>query len=415
MEKNTLFKKYHRRIAAEGILKSLLYGLIAGSVLVLITALLSWFFGFKGGLWLSIGLFFVGLAATALPLYFFKFRPTAKAIAVRVDALGLEERLLTMLELEGDDSYIATRQREDAIHAMNSLDSMLVKIVISALLIGFVGVALVLGFGGGTTVSALYYADVIPSGVELLEGEKTYFTFTVNYGVSTGEETGAVVLWTDDLAHSASDPNDPLAGLTPFSGPVSVREGEEAPAVYAVPAAGYAFVMWSDGVTDPYRKDTNVMGNLNVTAMFVPVGLNVEQLSPDAYFSQNSSDGNNGNPSNFDGGENAEGGMPTPPNGGDGGDGSDSEEPESHSSGNQQIIDSNHYYGDEFGNSYNDAQSRLESDSNISDDMKGWISDYFGSIGTGGSQNGEGEGGSGEGSGNEGGGLGGGLEGGTQP
>lgn len=408
MEKNTLFKKYHRRIAAEGILKSLLYGLIAGSLVALVTALLSWFFGFKGGLWLSIGLFFVGLAATALPLYFFKFRPTAKAIAVRVDALGLEERLLTMLELEGDDSYIATRQREDAIHAMNSLDSMLVKIVISALLIGLVGVSLVFGFGGGTTVSALYYADVIPSGMELLEGEKTYFTFTVNYGVSSGEETGAIVLWTDDLAHTATDLNDPFAGLTPFSGPVSVTEGEDAPAVYAVPATGYAFVGWSDGVTDPYRKDTNVMGSLNVTAMFVPVGLNVEELQQDAYFNQNSQSGQNGgDPSNFDGGSSSD--APSQPSGNGNGDGSDSEDSDSHSSGNQQIIDSNHYYGDEFGNSYNDAQGRLESDSNLSEDMKGWISDYFGSIGTGGSQNGEGEG---EG---ESGDLGGGLGGTTQP
>ncbi len=409
MENKTLFKKYHKRIASEGILKSLLCGLIAGSVLLLVTALLSWFFGFKGGLWLSIGLFFAGFLATALPLYFIKFRPTAKQIAVRVDALGLEERLLTMLELEGDDSYIAVRQREDAVRAMNSLDSMLVRIVVPALLICLVAVSLVLGFGGGTAVSALYYAGVIPSGMELMEGGNTLFTFKVSYGVGTGADTGAIMLWSADTADTATDPNDPFAGLTQFTEPVSVKEGEDAPAVYAVPATGYAFAGWSDGKTDPYRKDTNVSGTINVTAMFVPVGFGLEEYQPDIYFGKNSDGEPGGDPSDFDSGDPSD--APPPP---DGGGEDDGESPGSHSSGNQQIVDGNHYYGDEFGNAYADAQDRLGSDSNISEDMQGWVSDYFGSIGTGGSQGGEDEG---EGGGEGEDGLGGGLSGGgaTQP
>lgn len=381
MEKKDLFKKYHRRIAKEGVVKALLYGIVAGSGVMLLTALLSWFFGFKGGLWLSIALFGVALAATALLVYFIKFRPTTKQIASRVDALGLEERLLTMLELEGDESYIAVRQREDAVKAMKSVDSMLIKVVVSAVLVGAVATALVFGLGGGATVSALYYADVIPSGMELVEGEEKVFTYTVNYGVASGENTGVVILWTEDWTKTGvENPADPLAGLTPFAEPVTVQKGEDAPAVYAVPAAGYVFAGWSDGVMDPYRKDTNVVGSLDIKATFTPIGMDIEDLPFfDNYLSKDGNsdgDGDQQGPSlpNFEQ-------SPTPPQNNDGdGDGGDER---THNNSANQIVDSQHYYGDEFENSYGDALDRLGSDGNLSGDMKDMVSDYYGNISTG--------------------------------
>lgn len=377
--KNQLFQKYHKRITREAVIKSAAYGLIAGSCALLLTALLSWFFGFREGLWLAIGLFGAGFAVTALCLYFLKFRPTSKEIAARADAIGLEERLITMYELQGDESYMTKLQRKDAMEAMSKVDAMLIKIVVSVALIVALCVALVVGLGGGTTVSSLYYAGAIPSGMELLSGEETYFTFTCSYTVGSEVDSGIIVLWTDELASTEEAIINPTEGLTPIKTSYEVKEGEDAPAVYAIPKFGYAFLTWSDGVRNPYRQDKAVMGSISVSAIFVKVGANIEQFGPDIYYTQ--SDGNE-NGSNFDGGEqeagnnNSNGNMP----------GNGSELPqERHDASNQQILDGEHYYGDSFEDAFTDAENRLGSDNNIPGDLKGWINDYYGSIETGGS------------------------------
>lgn len=374
--KNQLFQKYHKRITREAVIKSAAYGLIAGSCALLLTALLSWFFGFREGLWLAIGLFGAGFAVTALCLYFLKFRPTTKSIAERVDSLGLEERLITMYELQGDQSYMAKLQRKDAMQAMSRVDSMLIKVVVSVALIAILSVSLLVGLGGGTAVSSLYYSGAIPSGLELLSIEEPGYLFTCTYTVGSEADSGVIVLWTDELAAAEESLLDPTAGLVPVEASYDVKEGEDAPAVYAVPAFGYAFLTWSDGVRDPYRQDKAVMGSIRVSAIFVQIGAGAEQFGPDVYYSQ--SEGNEDD-SNFDGGEPAAG-MNNAGNMSDGG-----ELGGRHDSSNQQIIDGEHYYGDSFEDAYSDAENRLGSDSNIPGDLKGWINDYYGSIETGGS------------------------------
>ncbi|BBF42300.1 alpha-L-arabinofuranosidase II precursor [Lachnospiraceae bacterium KM106-2] len=49
----------------------------------------------------------------------------------------------------------------------------------------------------------------------------------------------------------------------------NVSKGKNASQVIAVPAAGYQFVTWSDGVKTPSRTDTNVSESKTVTAQFV--------------------------------------------------------------------------------------------------------------------------------------------------
>ena len=50
--------------------------------------------------------------------------------------------------------------------------------------------------------------------------------------------------------------------------PQTVNHGSTASVVTAVPAAGYHFVNWSDGVTDASRQDSGVEADLSVTAAF---------------------------------------------------------------------------------------------------------------------------------------------------
>lgn len=395
--KDQLFGKYHGRVNKEAIIKSVMFGLIVGSSVMLVTSLLTWFFGFRGGLWLAIGLFAAGFVVTSLLLYFLKFRPTTKQIAVRVDSLGLEERLITMYELQGDNSYIAQRQREDAVHAMKSVDSMLIKIVVSTVLIVSLAVSLLLGLVGGTTVSSLYFAGAIPSGVDLVSGNTAEYTFRVTYGVATGEETGAVILWEPELITGYAEGEEP----TVVTEPLTVKQGDDAPAVIAVPneSDGYVFICWSDGNTQPYRHDLDIQGNLKVTAMFANAGFSTEYLPDNLY--EDGDDTQQGDSPILPWDDlQKDSGMDKPKDEDDeDSDVEDSEFDFDKSASQQQIIDGQNYYGDYFDDYYQQMQERLGSNNNIPPEVKSWINDYFKGVNAGKETDDEGgsEGGSQEG------------------
>lgn len=86
---------------------------------------------------------------------------------------------------------------------------------------------------------------------------------------TTGPITGNCII-TGSLDASAytlsyaAGPNGSLSGTTSET----VSHGQSGTGVVAVPDAGYRFVQWSDGVLTAARTDTNVTGNLSVTAGF---------------------------------------------------------------------------------------------------------------------------------------------------
>src|SRR6185295_138525 len=57
-------------------------------------------------------------------------------------------------------------------------------------------------------------------------------------------------------------------GTISGTSPQTVNSGASGTPVTAVPATGYHFVQWSDGVLTATRTDTNVTANVNVTASF---------------------------------------------------------------------------------------------------------------------------------------------------
>ena len=252
---NGSIQKFRSRVKTEAIVKSVLIGSSAGFGVAALMGLLSWFFGFKAGLYIAIGLFFLVAAPLSAVLYVKKFRPTTTQVAHRIDELGLEERVITMTELEGDDSYIATAQRADTMNALASVNHLMLKIAVTASMI----VAVVLcgsAFAGSVTVSGLHNADVIPSGISLLEGKPEVATYTVNYTVAR-DTKGTVLYYTEDW-------DSPVL----FGEEITIQAGEDAPAVLALPEEGWVFLKWSDGKKDPYRQDLSVGGNIELSAVF---------------------------------------------------------------------------------------------------------------------------------------------------
>lgn len=248
MSKESIFQKYYKKLAGEGLLKSFLLALTIALFVETVILLAFWFVGIKR-YWLSAGIS-VGVFAALVPsLYFLFFRPDTKAIAKRLDSLGLEERLLTMNELQNDESYIAMRQREDAKQALAKIDPKNVKIVLSKTLL----VLLIVSFvcvGSMTTVTALANNGVIPGGDDIIDDKfnpESYYT--VRY-VSR--------IYTQDMISVDIFDEDGVGGLIEGMDEQLIAKGENGEAVLAVADPDWAFAGWGDGYEEPYRTEESV-------------------------------------------------------------------------------------------------------------------------------------------------------------
>ena len=177
-----LLENYRSRLAKEGWLKAVLCGASVGFGADILCAFAFWVFGIKL-FWVCI-LVFAAVTAIATPLFYFcRFKNSRRQVASRIDMLGLEERILTMTQLENDDSYIARRQREDAMNALKSVNASFVKIAVSASMVVTCCVALVLGVGA-TTASAVSDKSLLDLIREKQEKkEELANTFYLTYGV----------------------------------------------------------------------------------------------------------------------------------------------------------------------------------------------------------------------------------------
>lgn len=412
-----VFKKYYKKIGRESILKSLLCGLTIGFSVMFICIAASWLAGFKAGIYIGLGLF-VAAVAVATPLFYnYKFRPTTKKIAQRIDTLGLEERMLTMAELENDNSFMAMKQREDALNAINSVSSEMLKIAVSVPLIAAVAVSATLGTG--MTVAAAVAPDGGKQFVDSFKGKQIYeISYTVEgkgWVIDFSKTENAALIEAaqkreeqrkKDFINGKEVKDDeklPTVFLNRLNIVLSLETSEEARAtmvldganaedvtysfkvtegdefgvtLMALPQKGYVFVGWSDGVKSPYREDTNITESKTVTAVFDEV---------DDWRDGEGDDGENG----------GEDGQPgdTDPNAGagngdsDGSNNSSSEDSSSSSDGAgakgsaaNQIINGETYYGDVFDEAYREMLERMSNDSSLSEAEKKAISDYLDSI-----------------------------------
>ncbi len=369
MKNEQIFNKYNSRLVKEGILKSVLCGVTAGFAAVFVISVVSWFTAYNG-LWLSVGLGLGISAIVSVICYFVKFRPTAKDIARRVDALGLEERTITMLELENDPSYIAMRQRDDAREHIASANSAAITFSVATWLIVTVVVTTVLSVAVFIASELAFYGIIPPLNEIINPPEEKYFevTYEVDEGGEIYGETAQLV-----------------------------SPGDDAESVIARPLEGWVFVSWDDGNTNPYRQELAVNDDLIISAIF-------EQIDNEGDDPENPGGGNGdldggdsddagdkpGDPgSGAQGGEgDANGGEPSPGDGqGDGGEEGDQPGGDGKGDGaggkyeeNNQIIGNDTYYGDELKNTYDQLMDYLASGGELTPAEKEFIEKYIGSI-----------------------------------
>lgn len=366
---NEVFEKYYSKIRKQAILKSALFAVAAAFIAVAVAGLIFWFVGFAH-VWL-LAVIAVAVFASAMPaLYFLLFRPTKRDAAKRMDSqLGLEERMLTMVELEYSNSPIAYLQKQDTLSALSTASTKAITFAVTAAIAITLPIAVAVG-AAGVTVSALTANGIIPSGTSLIafatEGVPT--VYTVKYlvdegGEIVGEKEQIVVRGGDALPVIASPDLDGVNGQ-------------------------WVFIGWSDGVNTPSRTDKNIEQNKTVTARFkkmdglpdiedeeIPTDENNYIFDPDAERDPNKKPDPN-SPSNSNKPQ-----QPGEPgdNGGEGdGEGGNSGGKDSDFN---QIIDGETYYGGStFQDAYDQASEEMSNSGDMPDDVKDAIDDYFGTI-----------------------------------
>lgn len=221
-----LTKNYYKKLSFEAWLKSAFVGFAIGGGATLLYSFVAWFFGFKSIL-VSLAILFAVAALVTVLFYFFRFKPTDEQVARRIDALGLEERIITCNELKDDNSYIAKKQREDAVQALSTANSNLMKFVVSVPLAIVFGLSLLLTIGATVFVSVSkkpgkeVWAEVIG------EAQPEY---QITYEVLEGGYIEGDIFQI-------------------------VKHGESATPVTVIPDEGYVFYQWvEDGHVYPYRE-----------------------------------------------------------------------------------------------------------------------------------------------------------------
>lgn len=342
MDGKQIFDKHYRRVATESILKSAVVGVGVCFATNLILALLYWMLAF-GGVLLSI-LVGVGLGAlTGVLLYFLKYKPTDLEVARRIDAEGLEERMITMLEFADDDSYIAERQRRDAVACLDSAPAACVKYRFSKILLVAVVVILTVSIAA-SVLGILASLGKIPYGKELLLGSDG--TLSVEYVAAEG---GRIV----------GDSKQ------------SVAFGADTSLVRAVADDGWRFVGWDDGGTYPERQELRVSESAVIRALFEKIDGNDtdpddESDAADDTPSATTKEESGGGDSNDPGGEN--------PSDGEEGSGSGKWQDKN------QFIDGATYYRDYLELYYQYAAGILDENTEIPPEVIEFFETYFNGI-----------------------------------
>jgi len=330
MNGKQLFNKHISRLRWEGVLRSLFLGLAVGFAVVFVVTALLILLSVYEKMWIAL---VAGASAFVLSVpvaYFVFYRPNVLAAARRLDQTGLEERVITMMELANDQSIMASLQRRDATATLQKVSTKAIKIAFPVALAIVCAICLV-----PATATTTYYALVSNGSVGPVIPLPPEETFQIVYDVH--EDGGGEIL------------DEPIQ---------EVIRGDDGVTVEAVPLEGYAFDSWSDGFSDPIRQETNVQDNLYVVARFIPVGDGME---------------GDGEPSEGEG----DGSQPPPESDAS----KPSEKPSHQGSGKydpaNQIINGQIFYGDVFLEYYEQAMKELAENTTMSDELREIIKAYF--------------------------------------
>lgn len=373
-----VYKSHHNRVVRESVLKAVIFSSIIGLAVAAVIAFATIFTEFNG-LWTALGVG-LGVAAVMIPvLYFTVFRPTEKSVAESLDRLGFDERVITMLELEGDNSVMAELQRNDAVTTLTgAAEKHGGKIPIKAL--PFMQKLAAVGLGTKMLVTTGAVAAVAATTLTLTalptQQVKEIFMGTNSYAISYNAG-GHGYITTESGGYKY---DEKLVHAGKYS--VKVDEGKMSERItvtaYSEPDNEYMFVGWSDDYSDEYnvasRSDKALMG-ITATAkyeMLNTVKDDEPNENPTAFYDCDAPfpPGSNNDESNTPNGENNLENL-FPPK---------MDENNSSAGGSpisSEVIDGKTDYQEYFQQHYEEAMQRLSEGKDIPETLRKLIAAYF--------------------------------------
>lgn len=126
MNLNKLFRTFKQKLLLENILKSSLFALMFSAAGVFIVSLIYHILiretPLKLTLLVGLGIFILSFSI----VFIFRY-PTKKKVASRIDEIGLQERVSTMLEYRKNETEIASLQRKDAVEQIQKVSAKQMK------------------------------------------------------------------------------------------------------------------------------------------------------------------------------------------------------------------------------------------------------------------------------------------------
>lgn len=359
-----------------------------------------WIMDYKYKFIICAGIFIIGISVLFPVLYLKKFKYTEIQLAKRIDDLGLEERVLTMIELKDSNSFIAKKQKEDTLNVLKTVEANDLKgkykkqsfLSIFSTALASLVIALSLMFPNIKEIiiaygEPKYTIEVSAEGIGFVIDYSKYENQSLINAVSKKQEQDQIdKINNKEIVELKQFP-------TAFSNRISVNyrcfedidatmvldganfedisykiKSDETHILMALPYKGYVFIGWSDGCVSPFREIDNYSTDL--IALFDEVSSVGEDLQ-DKQKEPGDKDGSDGGESDGIGPEgNGTGKTNNDDNWGDGAKGSPA----------NQVINGETYYGDIFNQSYQEAVERIKNDTNLTDAQKKAITDYFESI-----------------------------------
>ena len=359
-----------------------------------------WIMDYKYKFIICAGIFIVGISVLFPVLYFKKFKYTEIQLAKKIDDLGLEERVLTMIELKDNNSFIAKKQKEDTLNVLKTVEANDLKgkykkqsfLSIFSTALASLVIALSLMFPNIKEIiiaygEPKYTIEVSAEGLGFVIDYSKYENQSLINAVSKKQEQDQIdKINNKEIVELKQFP-------TAFSNRISVNyrcfedidatmvldganfedisyriKSDETHILMALPYKGYVFIGWSDGYVSPFREIDNYSTDL--IALFDEVS-SIGENMPDKQEEPGDKDGSADSESDGIGPEgDGTGKTNNDDNWGDGAKGSPA----------NQVINGETYYGDIFNQSYQEAVERIKNDTNLTDAQKKAITDYFESI-----------------------------------
>lgn len=390
--------KFRRKLKIESLIKSALYSLLVSALIFIFFQLFVWFFHLN--ILISVIPSIISFGVSFPLFYYKKFKYSEIQLAKRIDDLGLEERVITMTELEGNDSFIAKKQKEDTIKVLKEVNQANFKIrykkpsILSGLFTALAVLILSMSFAFPNIRETIiahgepkYTIEVSAEGLGFVIDYSKYENQSLINAVSKKQEQDQIdKINNKEIVELKQFP-------TAFSNRISVNyrcfedidatmvldganfedisyriKSDETHILMALPYKGYVFIGWSDGCASPFREIDNYSTDL--IALFDEVNSVGEDL-PDKQKEPGDKDESSSGESDGIGPEgNGTSKTNNDDSWGDGAKGSPA----------NQVINGETYYGDIFNQSYQEAVERVKNNPNLTDAQKKAISDYFESI-----------------------------------